>query len=113
MSRALLLENASVLDGAGAPPFVAAVLLEGDRIAAVGDEALARTEHLQHARRADLAGRTLMPGLTDAHCHLSFDAAACTPAACRCCAEASPVFRWFPTATGTTARWKCSGGITA
>lgn len=79
MPSALLFENAHVIDGTGAAPFTASVLVEGDHIAAVGAEAVARTVHLQHARRVDMRGLTLMPGLIDAHCHLSFDDAASNP----------------------------------
>ena len=79
MPTALLFENAHVIDGTGAAPFPSAVLVEGDSIAAMGDVALQRVAHLQHARRVDLQGRTLMPGLIDAHCHLSFDDAASNP----------------------------------
>ncbi|MBL8335139.1 MAG: amidohydrolase family protein [Rhodoferax sp.] len=79
MSAALLFENARVIDGTGAAPFQSSVLVEGDRIAALGADALARVAHLQHAQRRDLQGQTLMPGLIDAHCHLSFDDAASNP----------------------------------
>jgi len=76
---AWLLENATVVDGTGGAPFAAAVLIEGDRIAAVGPDALHRVTHLQHARRIDVRGTTVMPGLIDAHCHLSFDDASSNP----------------------------------
>jgi len=79
MSTATLFENAIVIDGSGAAPTPGAVLIEGDRITAVGDEAGARARHLPSARRIELAGRTLMPGLIDAHVHLSFDDAASNP----------------------------------
>ena len=79
MTSAFLLENGTVIDGTGRAPFAAAVLVEADCIAAVGEEALARVQHLQHARRIDVSGRTVMPGLIDAHCHLSFDDAASNP----------------------------------
>jgi imidazolonepropionase-like amidohydrolase len=79
MNQAILLDNAHVIDGDGRAPFSAAVLIEGDQIVALGDEALRRVAHLQHAQRIDLAGKTLMPGLIDAHCHLSFDDAASNP----------------------------------
>jgi len=79
MPSAILFENASVIDGTGAAPFTASVLVEADRIVAVGADAVARVAHLQHARRVDMQGLTLMPGLIDAHCHLSFDDAASNP----------------------------------
>jgi imidazolonepropionase-like amidohydrolase len=79
VAEGLLLENATVVDGTGGAPFLAAVLIEQDRIAAVGQDALQRVVHLQHARRVDVRGMTVMPGLIDAHCHLSFDDAASNP----------------------------------
>lgn len=79
MADAILLENGRVVDGTGAAPFAAAVLIEQDRIAAIGGQALERVAHLQHAKRIDVAGKTVMPGLIDAHCHLSFDDASSNP----------------------------------
>ena len=79
MGNAFLLENGTVIDGTGSAPFAAPVLVEGDCIVALGSEALARVQHLQHALRIDVSGMTVMPGLIDAHCHLSFDDAASNP----------------------------------
>ena len=79
MGNAFLLENGAVIDGTGSAPFAAPVLVEGDCIFALGTEALARVRHLQHALRIDVSGMTVMPGLIDAHCHLSFDDAASNP----------------------------------
>ena len=70
---ATLFEKASIIDGTGVAPFAGAVLVEADRITAVGPAAEERARALPGARRVDLAGQTLMPGLIDAHCHLSFD----------------------------------------
>ena len=69
MNTAFLLENGNVIDGTGGAPFAAAVLVEDDQIAAVGAQATQRVQHLQHARRIDVSGMTVMPGLIDAHCH--------------------------------------------
>ena len=53
-----------------ANPRVTAVAIRGQHIVAVGDdEAIAR--HVGKGTRiVDLQGRTLTPGLSDAHCHL-------------------------------------------
>jgi imidazolonepropionase-like amidohydrolase len=62
----LLLENARLLDvEAGMIREGASVLVDGERIAEVSDRAIASRD----AQRMDLAGRTLMPGLIDAHVH--------------------------------------------
>lgn len=67
---ALLIENAVVVDGTGGPPRPGeSVLVEGNRIAAVGPGVTAPEAPVE---RIDAAGKTLMPGLIDCHCHISF-----------------------------------------
>ena len=62
----ILFENAAVLDVArGERRPGASVLVEGERIAEVSDAPI----RAPGARRIDLGGRTLMPGLIDAHVH--------------------------------------------
>lgn len=46
-----------------------AVAVGGGRIPYVGDDAKAKALAAPDAERIDLAGRTLLPGLTDAHVH--------------------------------------------
>ena len=63
----MLLSNARVIDGTGRAPFErASVLVEDGRIVEVS-EGPASDDAL------DLSGRTVMPGLIDAHAHLSSD----------------------------------------
>jgi imidazolonepropionase-like amidohydrolase len=67
---ASLFTNVHVIDGTGEAPFAAEVLVKGNRIAEV-----ARAPKSIKAPKAtivDGGGATLMPGLTDAHAHLSF-----------------------------------------
>jgi imidazolonepropionase-like amidohydrolase len=62
----LLFENARLLDvEAGALRDGASVLVEGERIVEVSERAIEAPD----ARRVNVAGRTLMPGLIDAHVH--------------------------------------------
>jgi imidazolonepropionase-like amidohydrolase len=62
----LLFENARVLDApAGVLRDGQSLLVEGDRIVELGEGTL----RAAGARRIDLEGRTLMPGLIDAHVH--------------------------------------------
>src|SRR5256712_13349969 len=64
-----LIANTTVLDGSGAAPFWADVLVEGQRIVAVQrGGGLPRDE----ARVIDGAGSTLMPGLIEPHGHVSY-----------------------------------------
>ncbi len=71
---AVLFQNGSVIDGTGAPARAVDVLVEGNRITATGAQAAQRAALILDLRRIDIAGATLMPGLIDAHCHVTFDA---------------------------------------
>src|SRR4051794_35363778 len=70
MTAALLFTNAQVFDGTGRPPFSGEVLVTGNRIEAVG-EANARLDR-QRCEVIDCGGATLMPGMVEAHAHLSW-----------------------------------------
>jgi imidazolonepropionase-like amidohydrolase len=66
----ILLRNALLFDGTGAPPATGLdVLVEAGRIAAVGSDLGAR----QDAQSVDLGGRMLLPGLIDCHVHIAFN----------------------------------------
>lgn len=67
--KSILFQDARVLDGSGAAPFAADVLVEGNRIADI-----AAPGSIGAASRDVLAcaGATLMPGLIEPHSHLSF-----------------------------------------
>ena len=68
----LVLVGASLIDGSGAEPVHGrAVVVEGDRITQVVDDARA-----PRGRRIDLSGCTLLPGLINCHVHLCFGAEA-------------------------------------
>ena len=59
----ILLAGGNVVDGSGAEPAPADVLLEGERIAAVG------RFDCPDARRIDCSGLLVTPGFIDAHSH--------------------------------------------
>jgi imidazolonepropionase-like amidohydrolase len=63
-----------VIDGSLASPVEAgAVVIEGERIAWVGERAALPPRYGQPAyERIDLPGRSIMPGLIDGHTHISF-----------------------------------------
>ena len=67
---ATLLSNISILDGSGAPPFRGSVLVRGERIESVMPQG-AQTV-VRDAAVVDGRGATLMPGLIEAHSHLTF-----------------------------------------
>jgi hypothetical protein len=68
---ALLLEGGTIHTGDPAQPRAEAVLAIGPRVAYVGDAASARELAPAGTRIVDLAGKTVLPGLTDAHAHLA------------------------------------------
>ncbi|MDQ6860438.1 MAG: amidohydrolase [Verrucomicrobiota bacterium] len=63
----LILLNANVYTANDKQPHAEAVAIKGDRISFVGSNAEA---HKLAGRVIDLHGRTVLPGLTDAHCHI-------------------------------------------
>lgn len=63
----LVFRGGTVLDGTGAPAFVADVALKGDSIAAIGEVAAA-----QAARAVDVRGLHVCPGFVDMHSHSDF-----------------------------------------
>jgi imidazolonepropionase-like amidohydrolase len=63
----LFLDDARIWDGSATPAFVGDVLIEGDRITAVGAELVPP----EGARVLDLRGKTLLPGLIDSHVHVA------------------------------------------
>ena len=69
MSETLFI-NVNVIDGTGAAAFAGQVLVRGNRIAQVARDGA--TIEAPEAQLVDGAGATLMPGMTDAHAHLSF-----------------------------------------
>ena len=66
----VLFRNVNILDSTGADPYPGDVLVEDDRIAAVGTVDPART---RGAELVEGRGRTLMSGLCDAHTHFSWN----------------------------------------
>ena len=65
-----IVEHATIIDGTGRDPFPATITITGDRITAVDEQAV---NTKVDGTRLDASGLTLMPGLIDAHCHMTFD----------------------------------------
>jgi imidazolonepropionase-like amidohydrolase len=65
-----LFTNVNVIDGSGGKPFDGEVLVEGNRIRKVGKAG--KKLPRDGARVVDGGGMTLMPGLVEAHSHVSF-----------------------------------------
>jgi len=72
------LTGARLIDGTGAPPVeIATIVVTGGRIEAVGPADT--VEVPEGAERIDLAGKTVMPGLINAHAHLNNGDPSLTP----------------------------------
>ena len=67
----LVLFNTTVYTANEKQPRAAALIAENGRITFVGTTAEALKRAPAGAQRLDLEGRTVLPGLTDAHAHLS------------------------------------------
>ncbi|MGO9450303.1 MAG: amidohydrolase family protein [Candidatus Binataceae bacterium] len=62
----LVVRNATIYDGSGAPPFTGDVAVNGDRIGSVGDVSG------EGMREIDARGMTIAPGFIDVHSHDDF-----------------------------------------
>ena len=60
----ILIRNASIVDGTGAPRYAGDIGIRGDRIARIGDLSAQRGR-----LEIDLGGRIAAPGFIDAHTH--------------------------------------------
>lgn len=69
-----LLRNARVVDGTGAPARDGcAIVIEGERLTHVGPLRLGDEPAGPGVETVDLGGRTVIPGLVEAHMHLSYN----------------------------------------
>jgi imidazolonepropionase-like amidohydrolase len=68
------LKNLRLIDGTGAaPPAGAALLIEGDSVVHAGPLAATDAPRAGDAETVDLGGRAVIPGLVEAHIHLSYN----------------------------------------
>ncbi len=74
MSNSILIEKGTVIDGKGSKlkPSTA-VLIEENIISAVGKRAETKAASIRNIKKIDASKCTVMPGLIDAHCHVTFD----------------------------------------
>ncbi len=69
----LVLFNGKLFTADPRRPETQAIAIRGDRIVAVGSDAVVKGLVGPNTRLVDLAGRRVIPGLNDAHAHLSMD----------------------------------------
>ena len=67
--KSILFKNANIIDGSGSDAFSGHVLVEGNCIRSV----ITDDNIPKDAETIDLGGKTLMPGLCDAHLHLTWN----------------------------------------
>jgi len=67
-----LLYNANIHTLDSSNPFASAILIAGGRIVAIGEKS--QLESLAHGKvdKQDIKGKTILPGLTDAHIHMQY-----------------------------------------
>jgi imidazolonepropionase-like amidohydrolase len=74
MTNSTLYTNVTILDGTGRPPFRGEVLVTGNRIAKVAETTRGESIDAGSATVVDGGGAaTLMPGLCDAHTHITWN----------------------------------------
>lgn len=66
----LVLLNGKIFTSDAAHPYVQAIAVRGERITATGDSAKIKILADPHTKLIDLGGRTVIPGINDAHNHL-------------------------------------------
>src|ERR1700684_731392 len=73
-AKTLVIRNGTLIDGSGKRPTRSdAIVIEGNRIKSIG--VLPPDIHLEDRKTVevvDAAGKWIMPGLIDAHCHMSY-----------------------------------------
>jgi predicted amidohydrolase YtcJ len=69
----LILLNGQIFTSDSAHPYVQALAISGERILATGDSAKIKALAGAHTRQIGLAGRTVIPGINDAHDHIDLD----------------------------------------
>lgn len=74
-----ILFNGDVFTGNAAQPRAEALAISAGRISAIGDSATIKALIGPHTRQVDLGGRTVIPGINDAHNHISVDPANTVP----------------------------------
>src|SRR6185503_5640596 len=72
----IIFTGGQVFDGTGAPPVPADVVVRGDRVETVRPGGGTVAEPGDQV--VDCAGATVMPGLVESHCHLTFPSALAT-----------------------------------
>lgn len=71
MVNSIVLKNASIVDGSGSAPYSGHLIIKENKINSIVRDGELSLD--KDANVIDLTGKSVMPGLIDAHCHISFD----------------------------------------
>jgi len=71
--KSTLFSGGKVIDGKGSPSIDADVFITEDKIVSVGSDARKMASQEHDFAEIDVSGCTVLPGLIDSHCHISFD----------------------------------------
>jgi predicted amidohydrolase YtcJ len=69
----LILWNGKIFTSDADHPYVQALAIKGERIIAIGDSTTIKALGTAFTRQIDLAGRTVIPGINDAHNHIDIN----------------------------------------
>ena len=72
MEEKTLIQNGTLIDGTGAKPKKESILIDKCSIKATGEDA-DQIADSNDVIKIDATGKTIMPGLIDAHIHVTFD----------------------------------------
>ena len=72
MKEKILIENGTIIDGTGSKEYKGNIVIEGNKIIAVGKNAIEVSQE-DNIQKIDASNKFIMPGIIDAHCHITFD----------------------------------------
>ena len=72
MKEKILIENGTIIDGTGSREYIGNIVIEDNKIIAIGESAKDFSKE-KDIKKIDASKKFIMPGIIDAHCHISFD----------------------------------------
>ena len=72
MKEKILIENGTIIDGTGSKEYKGNIVIEDNKIIAVGKNTIEVSQE-DNIRKIDASNKFIMPGIIDAHCHITFD----------------------------------------
>ena len=72
MKEKILIENGNIIDGTGSKEYKGNIVIEDNKIIAVGKNTIEFSGE-DSIQKIDASEKFIMPGIIDAHCHITFD----------------------------------------